>query len=645
VTATPVATPGPSAPAAPGQCPVQTPGAGPARPATPIGPVFSGFTTNVGGQDLLHWSHWWYLESARYLDLRTHVQGPPAPDGRTVLLTAPLAPSRNVVRTRVLPQLMQVATDATSPNVVSSALVAIGRLADPGELQSRSALITLRTRLDDSNAQVRESAILALGLFGSPEATRDLIDIVRETERGKSLTASTTIPARSRAHAAHALGLAATRTDDIGERQRIALELVALLEEDAHGRDDIPVAALCSLGLVDLGSRPHVPAKDLRDRDGLDHVLSSRGLSRYVATWVAKPRPGTSVRGTRARSHAAVAYARIAANADEGIRSLAVERLVAISGDRSEHVHVRTAATIALGEVARAGHAPADREARRHLLKQLRGGQPLERRFARIALATATARPGSGEDTMEGWSEVRNALTGELARSRSSDLAWTALAIGILEGGARDAGLETSSASTHALTTMAMRRKSDDDSAALGLGLAIAARGTDRAEAVAERVAKELDETTTPEMRGHLAIALGLLDHTASIDVLRADLVDARNQPLQMWSAAVALGLLGESVGNELVDALKVSSSSAQRIAITAALGQTGTARSVDPLLAVVADEGNVSPLRASAVDALAAICDLDRMPWRDPIAHAFPYFAATPTLNGNGSGLLERPW
>ena len=54
---------------------------------------------------------------------------------------------------------------------------------------------------------------------------------------------------------------------------------------------------------------------------------------------------------------------------------------------------------------------------------------------------------------------------------------------------------------------------------------------------------------------------------------------------------------------------------------------------------------GYVFPQLGSHGVELGAICDLDRMPWRDPISHALPYFAVTPTLNGSGSGILERPW
>ncbi|MEM6673195.1 MAG: hypothetical protein AAF726_10135 [Planctomycetota bacterium] len=593
----------------------------------------------------MHWSHWWFLESARYLDLRAHVQGPPAPDGRTVVLRAPLAPSRNIVRDRVLPRLLDIARTERSDDMVSSALVAIGRLTDPSDAELPLAIAALRARLSAPNMLVRESALLGLGLLGDPEAAEILASVLSGDEEALSALGLEVSPARLRAFAAHALGFSAQRMDDARSRQRVALALVEALEGDPHRRDDVAVAALGSLGLVDLGPRSIIPREDIREREAIGHVLSGRALARYVDGWIDRSVGQRAGHTVRSRAFACVAYARIADDAGEDVRTDAVERLVDVAEDRALHMHVRTSATIGLGEVARGGGADADRRAREFLVAGLRGGQPLERRFSRIALASSSIRPGGGDDGLSGWTKARTALTGELARARSSDLAWTALALGILEGGVREAGIEAGPGTTSALSTMAVRRKSDDDSAALGLGIALAARGGPRADAMGNRVADELDATTSPVMRGHLAIALGLLERSESIDLLRDELAEARNQPILLWSVAVSLVLLGEPVDDDLVDALRESNSSAQRIAITAALGQTGTASAVEPLLALLAEDDRPTPLRASVVDSLAAICDLDRLPWRDPIAHALPYFAATPTLNGSGSGLLERPW
>lgn len=640
---------GPASPGTPGAGPVPLGIPGPSTPGpdAPGAPSIPGVATSLGSfaQNDLHWSHWWYLESARYMDIRAHIQGPPAADGRSVLMSSPLAPSRNLVTAKVTPVLLKIAAESEKDDMVAAALLALGRVVEADSPVAARARAVIEARISAPNVAVADSAILALGLLGQPEASAALADILRVTPAGKRLVDSESMPLRKRAFAAHALGLAAVRTEDVLERQRIALELVASLEEDSHAANDVPVAALSSLGLVNLPSRLQVPAEDLRERKGLEHVLSNRGLTRFLAGWALSSQRGRTRLSTVIRAHACVALARAAADTDEALRASVVERLTALGGHPKAHVQVRTAANIGLGEVARAGNAPCDRGARRHLLDAVDRGQPLEARFARIAVATAASRPGAGDDAFSGTDEVRSTLTGDLARSSSGEMAWSALALGILEERSRIAGRDNDGSVVRALNTLAMRRRSDNDSAALGIGLALAARDTERASSAGERLVMELNDTSTPEMRGFLAVALGLIEHRAAVPTLEAELTKARSQPLLTWSTAVGLGLMGEAVSTGMVQHLERSSSTSERIALSAALGQTGTTHAVDPLLELAETRLRPSIVRASAIDALGAICDLDRLPWRDPIAHSLPYFASTQSLTTAGLGLLERPW
>lgn len=579
------------------------------------------------------------------MDLRTHVQGPPAPDGRTVVLSAPLAPSRIVVRERVVPALLALLEKEHSDDILSSALVAVGRLADRQTVQADLARAALEGHLTHAQARVRESALLGLGLLATRDAVRSLEAVAAATPRGQQLMGSTSVAARFRAFAAHSLGFASLRTDDIEQRQRIALSLVEVLDGEVHGADELPVAAVGALGLVDLGARASVPPRDLRSREAVSRVLSNRTLARYLRGWAVEDARDARQRSFRTQAHAAVALARRAAGADEDARAASLDVLGDIVRDRGAHVHLRTAAIIGIGELGRGGDATVDREARRILGKVLKEGQPLERRFALMATAWSASRAGAGEAPLAGWSEARKQLQSAMTRARSSDMAWSALALGLLEDRVHNAGVDSGTAAAQALANLGTKRRSDNDSAALGLALALAARDTDRAERAGRSLMKELDATSTPQMRGHLSIALGLVGHTEARGVLREEIEAATNQPIRLWSAAVGLALLGETVDTELIEVLTETKSAQVRISVAAALGQTGTAKAVAPLLELLAEDDRPTPMRASMVDALAAICDLSRLPWRDPIAHAMPYYAATPSLNGSGSGILERPW
>ncbi len=650
--------PGPSVPAPASPGPASSPGAGigpaagPASsppplsaPAPATGSAYSPPSIGTKQNDTLHWSHWWYLESARFLDVRRHIQGPPTPDGRSIVSTAPRAPTRRFVEAEVVPRLIEIAREERSVPMVAAALVSLGRAADaPSELHG-SAVEAVHSHLGSSSAQIRESAIIALGLFGTPKCNDTLLALAAGGKRAEQFALTASVSTRTRAFAAHALGLSAVRIDNAHEQQRIALAMIDLLEGDVLGMADLPVAAVSTLGLVTLPERLLVPVEAHRDRDHVDHVLSSRHLAKYLQPILSKKTQQRADRSTTFRAHACVALARAASKTVPAMRANCIGQLVELCSNREEPIHMRTAAAIALGEVASAGEAVEDVDARKMILSLAKRGQPLERRFAWIAAASTMTRPGAGESPLAGAGELKEALTSELAKGRAGELGWAALALGWVEDSIHERGIETPDSAGNALSAMGVKKRNDDDSAALGLGLALATRHTDRAQKTGERLLRELKQTTTPELRGNLLLALGLTEYEGAADVFRKELEGARNQPVLLWSAAIGLGLLGEPVSVDLVRMLGEAKTSEELIGISAALGQVGASNAVRPLLSLLDEDKRPAPMRAAAVEALGAICDLDRMPWRDPIAHALPYFATTATLSTNGLGLLERPW
>ena len=649
--------PGPISPAPTGAPPTASgPAPGPARGpvssprsapvgAPAAGPAYSRPSIGAHNSDTLHWSHWWYLESARFLDIRRNIQGPLVPDGRSIATTAPRAPSRAFVQKSVIPRLIAIAGQERSVPMVAAALISLGRTADaPSELH-QEAVAAVHEHLGSSSAHVRESALIALGLFGTVECNETLLAIAAGTKDAERFVLTASVSARTRAFAAHALGLSAVRIQDSREQQRIGLAMIDLLEGDTLGMADLPVAAVSTLGLVTLPERLLVPVQDFRDSDHVDHVLSSRHLTKYLQPLVRAKAGQRADRSTTFRAHACVALARAAAKSAPAARANCIGQLIAMCSDRAEPIHLRTAAAIALGEVASAGNAVEDVDARAAILRLAKQGQPLERRFAWIAAASTMTRAGGGESPFAGADELTAALTSSLAKGRSGELGWAALALGWVEDSLHERGIETTPGARDALSAMAVKKRSDDDSAALGLGLALATRHTDRAQKTGERLMKELKQTRTPELRGNLLLALGLTEYQGAAEIFRSELDGSRNQPVLLWSAAVGLGLLGEPVSVDLVRMLGEAKSAPELIGISAALGQVGASNAVRPLLSLLEEEHRPAAMRAAAVAALGAVCDLDRMPWRDPLAHALPYFATTATLSTDGLGLLERPW
>ena len=490
-----------------------TPGPGTGLPGSISGPLSGGLPAfgpsglpvltpglNISLDQTLNWASWWALERSRFLDLKTKMLGPLAAGGQSVIYSAPRAPARRTVTEVILPALLEIVRRERSDDMVAAALVALARNADELGQQLPLAWSATRTHLADSNGIVRESAILALGLFATPEATADLVDLMKDTERGRALVEAGAVPTRLRAFAAHAIGLAATRTSAVAERQRLAVELVALLEAPPAASVDVPVAALTSLGHVDLPVRLTVPAQGLRSHPAVEHVLSSHALALYLDGWA---HPGAGQRGRSSavvRSHAATALARVGAKAKESTRGLAIDRLVGLASDRRSPLTLRAAATNALGEIVRAGEADVDERAREALVDMMGKGSPLQRQFALLAAASAAARPGFGESPLAGHAALRRSLLSELGRARLGELQWAALALGVLEGGLHERGVTTNAAVVQALISIVTRAKNADVDAAGSLALALAARGTEARTARSE--ARVVPASIEPLSRG-----------------------------------------------------------------------------------------------------------------------------------------------
>lgn len=528
----------------------------------------------------------------------------------------------------VLPELVALVEADDHPEVVSAALVAIARATSETRGDLEAARRLLREHVDHANQKVGESALLGLGLLGTEAAGDDLASLL--PLRGASWLGAGPRTTRQRSFAAHALGLAAQRVDGFGPRHRWAAALGDALESTKSDSAAFQVAAVQALGLIDLD-------------EGGENGSAQADLTTLLQSWTAEA-PG---RQDLVRAHAAVATGRAASRAGAELRADVIDGLVDLTRSRRTHVHVRTAAAIALGEAARSGKDGADRRARKALLHLVKKGQPLESRFARVALAQAASRAAGGDQAFPGADDARRVLLQELKRARSDDLGWTALALGTLEWRLHRAGVSTDRKAAAALAKLGAKRRSDDSSAALGLGLALAIQGTGDAARHEEHLLEEFDSIADPVRRGFMALALGLARTSELKETLAAEIQPRSGQSPLLWNASVGLMLHGDRAGRRLAEITRTSTSSFERRAALRALAQVGDASSLDLLLEAAADASDQALLRAAAVDALAALCDTETTPWRDAYSHGLPYFAVTPTLNGSGneSGIVERPW
>lgn len=630
--------PGPSTPApAPTAAPqpqVAGNGAGTGgatKPTTGLGLAGRALGPSTGGdasQGADSWETWWFFNRDAFLDLRRAVATVLATRGADDThpsQTTSALPSPEVVRSRVVPALKHLLDTDRANDPTTSSLMALGRIGEPADLPKESSAVPrMLHALSDANQEIAETAALALGILRSSDSTQPLVDLVTGLEAGRALVGAREVRVRTRAFAAYGLGLAATRMPTNRERQRIARALTDVLA-DARGPVDVQCAALLALSL------------DRLDAEAVESTsaawISRQTLVRYLMRFARDP-----ARSHLARAHAVTATARLATDAPDGLRLEVVDLAVLLAQreTRSE-TEVVLSAIQALGKLAGTGNEPADRKARATVIRELDAPEPQVRGFASIALAEIAGR--AADDDAAGAVECRGALANEALRGKSSSRPWAIVALGVLERRRADLGRKPNETARQVLREwlVSARSRNEVGAGALALGLA---RET-RAEAL---LRSKLADTNEDTGQGYLALALGMIGSREAAPALRGIVQASRYRPQLLEHAAVALALLGDKeCTTAITDLLREAKSLAEQAALARSLGLIGDARTVEPLLAMIAREDLTASTRGFAAVAVGGVADPSPLPWRTPIVEGINYCAVVPSLaSGDGTGIFE---
>jgi HEAT repeat protein len=601
--------------------------------------------------DLTRWQAWWGFNKDAFLDLKARlhiadvlVGSDEAFLGRPALARDELRPSQDDVFTKVVPALLELLERERSNDILSGALVALAKIGDaPGENRIAGRIAPF---LADPNQELAETAAVALGILGSQsqvELLRAILegDLAGLRERGVELKSAPS--ERTRAFAAYGLGLVGYRNDG-PVRERIAAILSGWMRREAAlaGQDDVPVACVVALGLVPLPSDPFAtqpagfgapPARVCSFEEQVEWMLALLEQRQTPA---------------RVRAHVPIALARLL-RAPQGrrspLRKPALERLAArLSKDLDEHADVRVGCVIALGQLATAG--PEDAGLRARLMRAREElHEPGLGHFALISLGRASGRAGFDAEPFaalgSGPGNSRAFLLEQLSGASSASRCYAALALGLLERAADEAGQSRSEVSLAALRKAFADAKAPDEVGAYAIALGIA-----RDKGASELLRQRFESVSDADARGHVAVALGLAGDRASIVRIQEVVAASRFQPELLRQAALALGLLGDKdVVPKLFDMLAHATSLSSQAAIASALGLIGDARSLDSLIAMTRDREQRTDLaRAFAAVALGMCADKESLPWNAKLATDANYRANTSTLYSpdTGTGILD---
>lgn len=591
-------TPNPNPRPTPPPRPAVTPGLTGARPVATGGSsgMPGATTTRRGGGSgaagsFDSWEFWWAFNKERLLELkrRLHRTGPVSDTaayfyGRrrgSTLPTDTSRPTRGFVRKNVVPALRKSLEDRNA-DVRDSACVALGKVGGVDEVAALSAM------LKDRSQSVRKAAVLGLGLLRVKESIAPLTAVLAAKGAGSRLYDHRKVGTDVRAYAAAALGL--TGDDEFGNARRA---LIAVSGRRTEPRE-VRVAAVIALANL------RVP--DAEKGEVVNHLA---GLA-------AKNREDSFV-----RAHALVALGRQVAGARAGAHNAAVTLLMQ-AAKQKKRGHFRTSAVIALGLCG-------DKSDRREAIVDLvaRIYREDKTRSARNMAAIALGRLG-GE---KAFKHLRKTVL----RANDQTTGYAAIAMGLL---CRKLRAEDGSAELIATGTAALRagfRRVRNPGRMGGLALALGLARDQGSGATILRAMKEKRDIT---LRGYLALALGMIPHEPGAGYL-FDLLDTSHRlPLLQQQTAVGLGLMGSRhVANRLVRSLTDGSSAYMQASAAQALGFIGDRDSIAPLLKIVGDKRAQALTRAYACVALGSIGDEAPIPALAELLADVNWMAGTRTI------------
>ena len=611
-------TSGPGVPAAGSPLTPGLPGIGTGQPGSGTGPARAGQTGPRGQaveDDLTRWVYWWEFNKDPFINLKRAVRTGVTSTGsdtfymggeRRDVSTETLAPSREQIRRDLLPGLTRALAASDDREIVTACMIALAKV---GEEASQGVVTLIEPHLASHDQMVRETAGLALGISGLPDALPVLVELVQDSQAGRDATKRSRVDDRTRSFASYGLGLLAEASSNLDLKRTVLNALRPILETPADHDRNLKVAAIQGLRLL----RPGQGGEDLRT-EALDC------LWRYYEADL-----GVGERLVQAHVPSAIAAL---ATVDGGSRY--IDRLVAdlaIDGPRRSNEFAQSAAT-ALGQMCtpEKQHAAA-RAALRAYATQ--GQDQQARYFALMALGQI------------GGLEGRDFLLLRLAKGRTLDRPWAALALGVMQFEVRAVpGSSPDALVARALHDVVRTEKSDEvlGAAAIALGLSHHLDAADDLRALLAKYRKR------DEFAGYLCVALALMEDHASKEAIRDVLATSVRRPDLMKQAAVALGKLGDKeVAGELAGALAAPDRNLARLAaVSAALGAIGDRHSIQPLLAMLFDPSLTDMSRAFAAVALGGIADRRIQPWNSPISCGLNYRAAVETLTNQVSGILD---
>lgn len=602
------------------------PGTGPRLPGAPAGPAGPTTGSPTGGgrpisPETTNWQTWWEFNKDSFLQLRSAVLSGPVtgsddfylgtrrPEQRIDLL----APTDADLEQRIVPALARLLGAERNRDIQSACLVALGKVGRDGPGVDLEKTLSAAIVRDDQ--EIRETAVLSLGIAGRAKGLEPLAALVADTADGRKLVDRAMVGERTRAFAAYALGVLAWRSKDGAVKQRVHDLLLPRLDDRDEQSRDLRTAAATGLGLL------------VADPAASAHKRLAWQTAEELMAWFERDLG----RGDElVQAHAPIAIARLLGRGSGPLHLSCKERFAAtLNATQRRSIPILQSAAVALGMLTLPAEEHAEDAVFSRALRTYweRGHDRQAQFFSLISLGRI------------GGAANREWLLGTYAHANAStERPWAALALGLVGEKAARAGEVDEAIATLLLADL--RDAKNDD---LQAGLAVALGLTGYQPAVPTVLGLLADREGDERVAGYFCVSLALLGDPSAEPALSSLLERSMRRPFLLQQAAIALGRLGDkSATMRLITMMKNNDSVAVLSALAMALGQIGDRRSIEPLVTMSADEELTKLARAFVAAALGGVGDKDRLPWNVPMSRDCNYAAAVDTLTNGATGVLD---
>ena len=589
--------------------------------APPVAPPGASTTAPRSAQTAATWQTWWEFNKEPFLVPR--ISG-------TVTITGSddfylgarrrsgsidvLVPNAADLTDRIVPALGELLGRVRNRDVQSACLIALGKVGRDGVGVALIDELSQRIARDDQ--EVRESAVLALGIAGRRDAFETLSGLLQNTKAGRKLADRSAVRDRTRAFAAYGLGLLARRSGDAALAQQVHDLLWPLLEQGSRIKDrDLRVAAVSGLGVMRADTSRSA-----------DKRLAWQTVE-HLLQWFDRDLGGGD---ELVQAHGAIAVARLLGRGSTPLHQRCKQHFAQQLNARKRRGRaILQSCAIALGMLVEPQERRADDQAFSEALQ--RHYEKGHDQATRFLAAIAVGRIGGAANRV--W-----LMKAYQRGNKSTERPWLALALGLLAHPAARSDKPDALLGDLLLRDLQSAQTDDVRSA-----LAVAVGLTGHAAAVPPMLRLLRDSEGDQRVAGYLAIGLGLLGDSAATPAITAILERSERRPFLLQQCAVALGCLGDVNANQrLVAMMKKGNSAAVLAALATAVGRIGDRRAIDPLVELLRDKDMTKLAQAFVAAALGGVGDKDEMPWNVPFSVDSNFLTAIDTLSNGATGVLD---